>query len=119
DKDNNPLVGVRVEFTVPAGAENGTLEAGDPTRITDAQGIATIVFTSGKIEGIISHRIPVTASVNDGKLMDEKTIYVVFEPAKIVGYVKKNGVAIPNAIVKLTKDFDGDGVIDFAAEART
>ncbi|NQX61686.1 Ig-like domain-containing protein [Paenibacillus qinlingensis] len=120
DKDGNPLQGVPVTFT----AEFGTF-IGSPIVLTDVNGKATIQYQSVKIEGILSQNIPVTATANDEarEIYAQEQIIVTFEPASISGIIAttKDGVRsiVPGTRVKVTKDFNGDGTIDFAAEAVT
>ncbi|WP_174818622.1 S-layer homology domain-containing protein, partial [Paenibacillus kobensis] len=131
DKDGKPIAGVEVEFSAP----RGSFVDGTPgihltqKAITDAQGVAVVSYRSDKIEGILSQNIPVTATVDDQEhqLYAVEQVIVTFQPASIQGIVTNNtdtdGDGRPDpvvgAIVRIVKDFNGDGVVDFSAEAVT
>ncbi|MCM3629584.1 Ig-like domain-containing protein [Paenibacillus glycanilyticus] len=121
DMDGKPLKDVNITFS----ASLGTFLGGSPTAVTDAAGKATIQYQSSKIEGILSQSVPVTATANDVErsIYAKEQIIITFEPASVTGVVATtdNGTRtiVAGAVVKITKDFDGDGVIDFAAEAVT
>ncbi|WP_219641102.1 Ig-like domain-containing protein [Cohnella sp. CFH 77786] len=121
DVNGVPQAGVPIRFTAPL----GTFEDSDQTVVTDTDGKARIVYRSAQIEGIVSQSIPVTATADDSAkgLYAQEQIIVTFEPASIYGVITtiQNGtkVVVPGAVVKVTKDFNGDGVVDFAAEAVT
>ncbi|RTE09080.1 Ig-like domain-containing protein [Paenibacillus whitsoniae] len=122
DRNGNPIPNIEVVF----GALVGTFPGGS-TAVTNANGVASVVFKSAKIEGILSQLVPVTATVNDDAngLHDTAQILITFEPASVVGQVTNttNGHAGSNVLagvpIKLTADFDGDGIIDFSAETVT
>ncbi|GLX70291.1 tandem-95 repeat protein [Paenibacillus glycanilyticus] len=120
DIDGKPLNDVNINFS----ASLGTF-IGSPNVVTDAAGKATIDYRSSKIEGILSQSVPVTATANDVErsIYAEEQIIITFEPASVTGVVATtdNGkrTILAGAVVKITKDFDGDGIIDFAAEAIT
>ncbi|WP_336775813.1 Ig-like domain-containing protein [Paenibacillus sp. MMO-58] len=121
DIDGKPLKDVNITFS----ASLGTFLGGSPTAVTDAAGKATIDYQSSKIEGILSQSVPVTATANDVErsIYAQEQIIITFEPASVTGVVATtdNGTRtiVAGAVVKITKDFDGDGIIDFAAEAIT
>ncbi|WP_336790231.1 Ig-like domain-containing protein [Paenibacillus sp. MMO-177] len=121
DIDGKPLKDVNITFS----ASLGTFLGGSPTAVTDAAGKATIQYQSSKIEGILSQSVPVTATANDVErsIYAQEQIIITFEPASVTGVVATtdNGTRtiVAGAVVKITKDFDGDGIIDFAAEAIT
>ncbi|WP_127496598.1 Ig-like domain-containing protein [Paenibacillus glycanilyticus] len=121
DIDGKPLKDVSITFS----ASLGTFLGGSPTAVTDAAGKATIDYQSSKIEGILSQSVPVTATANDVErsIYAQEQIIITFEPASVTGVVATtdNGTRtiVAGAVVKITKDFDGDGIIDFAAEAIT
>ncbi|CAM3176753.1 Ig-like domain-containing protein [Paenibacillus lupini] len=121
DIDGNPLKDVNITFS----ASLGTFLGGSPNAVTDAAGKATIEYQSSKIEGILSQSVPVTATANDVErsIYAQEQIIITFEPASVTGVVATtdNGARtiVAGAVVKITKDFDGDGIIDFAAEAIT
>ncbi|SFE77550.1 VCBS repeat-containing protein [Paenibacillus catalpae] len=120
DIDGKPLKDVNITFS----ASLGTF-IGSPNAVTDAAGKATIQYQSSKIEGILSQSVPVTATANDVErsIYAQEQIIITFEPASVTGVVATtdNGTRtiVAGAVVKITKDFDGDGIIDFAAEAIT
>ena len=131
DKDGKPIAGVEVEFSAP----RGSFVTGAPgihltqKATTNAQGVAVVSYRSDKIEGILSQSIPVTAKVDDQEhqLYAVEQVIVTFQPASIKGVVTNNADVdgdghpdpVAGAIVRIVKDFDGDGVIDFSAEAVT
>ncbi|MBK1810396.1 tandem-95 repeat protein [Clostridium sp. YIM B02505] len=118
DKNNNPLANVEVNFSAAEGSfPNGTVA------ITDKNGIATILFKSSKVDGTQNRNIPVIATVNDKahNLQVSDQIVMVFEPGIISGLVVDNetGRPVTNAIVEVSKDFDGDGIDDFYSKMIT
>jgi VCBS repeat-containing protein len=121
DIDGNPLKDVNITFS----ASLGTFLGGSPNAVTDAAGKATIQYQSSKIEGILSQSVPVTATANDVErsIYAQEQIIITFEPASVTGVVASTDndarTIVAGAVVKITKDFDGDGIIDFAAEAIT
>ncbi|MEG6523109.1 collagen binding domain-containing protein [Desulfotomaculum sp. 1211_IL3151] len=126
DENGNPVAGVEVFFDAPMGTflgDPGNPESGKNTGLTNANGEAHILYRSEKIEGIESKVVPVNATVEDPEkdLYATDTIYVTFEPASIIGVVIDNttGKPIDGAKVIVTKDFDGDGIVDFYAEQIT
>ncbi|MGG1553917.1 Ig-like domain-containing protein [Paenibacillus ferrarius] len=124
DRNGDPIPNIEVVF----GALVGTFPGGS-TAVTNANGVASVVFKSAKIEGILSQFVPVTATVNDDAngLHDTAQILITFEPASVVGQVTNtttvNGhtssTVLAGVPIKLTADFDGDGIIDFSAETVT
>ncbi|NBD25014.1 tandem-95 repeat protein [Paenibacillus glycinis] len=125
DKDGKPIAGVGVAFSAPRGTFAGGSEA-----TTDKDGVAVVTYKSEAIEGILSQNIVVTATVDDPEhnLYAVDQMIVTFQPASIKGVITDNNVdvdhdgkpdPIAGAVVRITKDFDGDGVIDFAGEAIT
>ncbi len=118
DESNKPIAGVLVIFSAGAGSfPNGN------TGITDSNGQAAVLFKSDKIEGVESRVVAITAKVNDEarKLYAQDQILMTFEPGSIQGIVVDNetGLPIQGAKVVVSKDFDGDGVIDFHSEMVT
>ncbi|WP_407269434.1 InlB B-repeat-containing protein [Radiobacillus sp. PE A8.2] len=124
DKDGKPLSNVTVDFSAPRGSF-----VGQTSVQTNEQGIATVTYKSEKIQGILSQLIDVTATVDDklNKLYASEQVMITFLPGRVSGIVTSNydndndgkPDPIEGAIVKITKDFDEDGVIDFSAEAIT
>ncbi|WP_162848520.1 Ig-like domain-containing protein [Paenibacillus nanensis] len=122
DKDGKPMAGIEVEFSAGTDSNPVGTFLGDTTVVTDSKGQAKVQYRSSLIEGIISQKVPVKATVDDTEhhLYDWEQIFITFEPASVSGIVTStiNGeyTVVPGALVKLTKDFDGDGIIDFSAE---
>ncbi|ACL22308.1 LPXTG-motif cell wall anchor domain protein [Desulfitobacterium hafniense DCB-2] len=126
DDKGNPVAGVEVVFEAPLGTFLGdprNPQVGKQTGVTDANGEAQILYRSEKIEGIDPQKVPVIATVADPEkgLYATDTIYIIFEPSAITGVVTDNqtGKPIAGAKVVVTKDFDGDGIIDFRGECIT
>lgn len=123
DIEGRPQAGVQVVFDVPdtmyghfAGNSNTVSVS------TDAQGIATTTFTAGTLGGTEPISIPLTATVNDSQrgLYVSNTIYITFTPGVITGVVTDpTGHPIAGASITVSKDFDGDGIVDFHAVAVT
>ncbi|GFZ33597.1 hypothetical protein CSC2_41230 [Clostridium zeae] len=118
DKNNNPVVNVEVNFSAAEGTfPNGTVA------ITDKNGVARILFKSSKVDGTKNRNIHVKATVNDTahNLQVSDQIVMVFEPGIISGLVVDNETGLPvnNAIVEVSKDFDGDGIDDFYSKMIT
>ncbi len=123
DLNGEPLSGANVLFSSPT--NRGTFPQGT-TAITDEDGKASLPFRSDEIIGTSSIRFPVLVEVSDEKkkLYATDQIYIVFNPGAVAGVVTEideNGMSQPvgGAIVIITKDMDGDGVIDFSAKAIT
>lgn len=118
DKDGSPVANVTVTFSAP----DGTFPNGY-TAVTDSTGKASVLYKSSEIEDINPVVIPVTATVDDTVrgLHSSAQILITFEPGKIVGAVIDNSTGLPvkGAIVRVSKDFDGDGIVDFYSEMVT
>ncbi|WP_461205987.1 Ig-like domain-containing protein [Clostridium sp. DL1XJH146] len=118
DSNNEPVIGVEVKFN----ASFGSFPDGK-TAITDENGIAEITFKAPKIEGIESVVELVKAKVIDSSknLYAYNELQVTFEPSSIQGIVIDNDLKFPveGAIVEVSKDFDGDGIVDFYAKMIT
>jgi hypothetical protein len=112
DKDNEPISGIEVSFS----ATMGSFPSGNKA-ITDSNGKATVIYQSEQITGVQSKNVIVKAIVNDTirDLHSESEILVTFEPSSIKGIVIDNATNLPieGAIVEISKDFDGDGIVDF------
>ncbi|MGN7414617.1 Ig-like domain-containing protein [Paenibacillus sp. SAF-068] len=123
DKEGHPQAGVQVVFDVPnttyghfAGNSNTV------SVLTDADGIATTTFTAGVLGGTGSASIPLTATVDDKPrgLHVSDIIYITITPGVITGIVTDQaGHPVAGALIKVSKDFDGDGIADFHAVAVT
>ncbi|WP_145045057.1 Ig-like domain-containing protein [Paenibacillus xylanexedens] len=123
DIEGRPQAGVQVVFDVPdtmyghfAGNSNTVSVS------TDAQGVATTTFTAGTLGGTDPISIPLTATVDDSQrgLYASDTIYITFTPGVITGVVTDAlGHPIASASITVSKDFDGDGIVDFHAVAVT
>ena len=118
DKDNEPISGIEVSFS----ATMGSFPSGNKA-ITDSNGKATVIYQSEQITGVQSKNVIVKAVVNDTirDLHSEAEILVTFEPSSIKGIVVDNATNLPieGAIVEISKDFDGDGIVDFYAKMIT
>lgn len=118
DKDNEPISGIQVNFS----AEMGSFPEGS-TAVTDEYGKCSVPYKSQMIEGIKSVITIVKAEVNDNirDLHAYSEIVVTFDPSSIEGIVLDNDTGLPveGAIVEVSRDFDGDGVIDFYAKMVT
>lgn len=118
DNLGNPAKNVEVTFN----AQKGTFPEGSITT-TDENGYAKVIYKSEKISGIVPIVIPVVAEVRDNvrDLNAKDSINVTFEPASIYGVVVDNntGKPVEGATVKVEKDFDNDGVIDFTTTYKT
>jgi hypothetical protein len=128
DQNGQPAANTEVVFSAPAGTfENGYVDNGlNKVKVTtDANGKATVKYISENIDGILSQDIPIIAEVDDTAkgLHGKEQIMITFHPAVINGVITntKDGISTPavGAVVKITKDFDGDGIIDFSGEALT
>jgi len=122
DQANKPVPGVTVTFTAPV--DRGSFPAGN-TAVTDANGQARTPYKSTPITGLLSERFPVKAQVDDASrnLHAESEVMITFEPGIIRGIVTQmdGGINKPvaGAKVVVSKDFDGNGVLDFVGEAIT
>ncbi|WP_160675333.1 Ig-like domain-containing protein [Clostridium sp. C8-1-8] len=118
DSNNNPVANVQVNFSADAGNfPNGAVA------VTDKDGIAKVVFKSANVSGTEPQKIHVSASVDDKahNLQAFDQIIMTFEPGVIVGVVIDNDTNQPisNALVEVSKDFDGDGIADFYSKVIT
>ncbi|MGO0059118.1 Ig-like domain-containing protein [Brevibacillus fluminis] len=115
--EGKPVARVPVSFT----AEAGTL-APDKA-VTDKNGHAVITLTSPLLEGIDPQLIHVTATATDEEkhLSATDQIAIRFLPAELTGIVVDEITKQPiaGARVRISEDFDRDGVIDFEASVQT
>ncbi|CAH1197690.1 hypothetical protein PAECIP111893_00885 [Paenibacillus plantiphilus] len=122
DKDGNPVANAPVTFASPQ--NRGSFPDG-VNATTDANGRASVPFQSEAITGVDSVRFPVVVTVNDPArgLKATDQIIITFDPGAVTGIVTEmvNGVSVPvsGAIIRITKDFDNDGKLDFSATAVT
>ncbi|MZP29215.1 hypothetical protein GTO91_05785 [Heliobacterium undosum] len=120
DENDQPVAGVPVRFS----AGSGSFPDGQDAQ-TGNDGKASIRYRSSQLVGTEAQRIPVTAVVNDPekRLYAESQIFITFDPAAIQGIVtnqSENGpVPVAGAKVRVSKDFDHDGQIDFTSEMIT
>jgi hypothetical protein len=116
-RNGTPVAGTTVSYT----ATGGTLNA--PSAQTGANGTASVDLTAPTIQGILPVTKSVTVAVNDpGQgIYAQQTIIITFLPASITGVVIDSGTGLPaaGAEVSVAEDFNGDGIIDFAAQTTT
>ncbi|NQS76754.1 MAG: cadherin-like domain-containing protein [Peptococcaceae bacterium] len=118
DEDNNPVVGVRVDFS--AIGDMGYFYKGNQAQ-TNAAGLATIPYRSIKIEAIYSIAVPVTAKVEDPvrEIYASDQIVVTFAPGKIRGIVTDNNNQPIAGAKVVVKHYDEYGKVDFLATYTT
>ncbi|TBL77282.1 S-layer homology domain-containing protein [Paenibacillus thalictri] len=122
DTTGKPVAGVTVTFSSPTG--KGAFPKGT-TAVTDEKGEAKVPLRSDVVTGVSSQRLPVVIDVQDPvrNLYATAEIVITFDPGAIFGIVTEmvNGVSQPvaGAVVEATKDFNGDGITDFAARVVT
>lgn len=123
DKDNNPIPGIKVDFSAldgksPIGSFPGGSEA-----TTDPEGKCSVLYQSANLSGVASKTVIVRAEVDDDirNLHAVSEIIVTFEPSSIQGVVMDNATGSPvaGAVVEVAEDFDGDGIVDFYAKMTT
>ncbi|WP_128104189.1 Ig-like domain-containing protein [Paenibacillus sp. DCT19] len=123
DIEGRPQAGVQVVFDVPDTMYGHFTGNSNTVSVsTDAQGIATTTFTAGTLGGTDPISIPLRATVDDSQrgLYVSDTIYITFTPGVITGVVTDSlGHPIAGASITVSKDFDGDGIVDFHAVAVT
>jgi hypothetical protein len=118
DKNGVPISGVELTFS----AARGSFEGAISSKTTDANGIASVYYISENMAGTLTAlNVPVTVTVNNParNLVGSDRIYVTFAPGFVEGVVTEGGVPVVGAIVKVFKDFDGDGITDFSFEQIT
>ena len=117
DKNSVPAEGVTVTFSALLGTGTFPNGTNTETAVTNAQGQATIKYTSSVISGTTEQVIPVTAKVADSVkgLFAENQILITFEPGAISGVVTDNATHAPvrGAKITVSKDFNDDGIVDF------
>ncbi|WP_041049115.1 S-layer homology domain-containing protein, partial [Gordoniibacillus kamchatkensis] len=92
------------------------------TAVTDETGTATMTFIVPLISGVTPVHNTITASAVDSKgLMAQKSISVHYMPASVQGVTidKVTGKPIAGAIVAVSADFNGDGIVDFSQQVTT
>jgi len=118
DQKNKPLSDVIVTYE----AAMGTFIGGNSGK-TNASGISTKLFQSMKITGVNTVVVPVTVTAEDKSrnIYASAQIMITFEPGAIAGIVIDNdtGKPVESALVEVSKDFDGDGTVDFYAKMVT
>ncbi|WP_342571489.1 Ig-like domain-containing protein [Paenibacillus sp. FSL R5-0749] len=123
DKEGHPQAGIEVVFDVPDTTYGHFIGNSNTVSVlTDADGIATTTFTAAVLGGTGSADIPLTATVDDKPrgLHVSDTIYIAITPGVITGIVTDQaGHPVKGALIKVSKDFDGDGITDFYAVAVT
>ncbi|MGE5674135.1 MAG: S-layer homology domain-containing protein, partial [Mycobacterium leprae] len=114
--DGKPAAGVNIQLAATA----GSLGSGSLT--TDSQGRATTTLTAPLLTSIAAQDGQVAATVQDAQGLAAETAAVVrFVPATLTGRLVngRTGKPLAGARVWVAEDFNGDGVIDFAAETTT
>ncbi|AFM01941.1 cell wall-binding protein [Desulfitobacterium dehalogenans ATCC 51507] len=123
DKDNNPIPGIKVDFSALDGNSAIGSFPGGSEATTDHEGKCSVVYKSANLSGIESKTVIVRAEVDDDikNLHAASEIIVTFEPSSIQGIVMDNatGKPVAGAIVEVAEDFDGDGIVDFYAKMIT
>ncbi|KTE92129.1 cell wall-binding repeat-containing protein [Desulfitobacterium hafniense] len=123
DKDNNPIPGIKVDFSALDGNSSIGSFPGGSEATTDHDGKCSVVYKSANLSGIESKTVIVRAEVDDDirNLHASSEIIVTFEPSSIQGIVLDNetGKPVAGAIVEVAEDFDGDGIADFYAKMIT
>ncbi|MCM3134413.1 Ig-like domain-containing protein [Paenibacillus polysaccharolyticus] len=123
DKEGRPQAGVEVVFEVPNTTYGHfTGNTNTITVLTDAEGVAKTTFTAAVLGGTGSVSIPLTATVDDSQkgIQVSDTIYITITPGVITGVVTDQaGQPLAGSSIKVSKDFDGDGIADFHAVAVT
>ncbi|MFF2910862.1 S-layer homology domain-containing protein [Paenibacillus sp. NPDC057934] len=112
--DGNPVEGKTITFQ---GIGNTT-----QTAVTDATGTAVVTFTAPAISGVLPVHNTITASAVDSTgLMAQTSIAVHYMPATVHGVLTDNttGKPIAGAVVSVSTDFNGDGIVDFSQEVTT
>ncbi|SFL65068.1 S-layer homology domain-containing protein [Paenibacillus sp. 1_12] len=116
-KNGSPVAGVPVTFHF------GNNPANDVTAITNEQGIASIEYTTPTLQGTRPVNEVITASAVDPKsgLSTQQSTSIDYLPASVQGIVidQVTGKPAANSTVKVTADFDGDGIIDFSSTVTT
>lgn len=124
-EDGTPIAGVDVTFTAPlnGGAfidPSTGLAVSTLTVTTNVLGKAIVTYQSSLITGVEPQDITVTASVFDLEkgLKAEDLISITFMPAEVKGIITEDATNKPvaNAIVTVSLDLNGDGVIDPAVD---
>ncbi|KIL41848.1 hypothetical protein SD70_04325 [Gordoniibacillus kamchatkensis] len=115
--DGKPVAGVPIQFHFGNGSNN------DLTAVTDASGNASVIFTAPSMTGLnpVLEMIAATATEPGTGLTTQKSITISYMPASVKGVLidQITGKPIAGAIVSVTADFNGDGVIDFSATVTT
>jgi large repetitive protein len=108
---------------VPITFHFGKNTAADKTVTTNAQGIASMLYTAPNIQSATPVNEVIIASATDPQsgLSTQQSIAINYMPASIQGVVidQVTGNPVANATVSITADFNGDGVIDFSSTVTT
>ncbi|HHY25424.1 MAG TPA: hypothetical protein GX523_01510, partial [Desulfitobacterium dehalogenans] len=109
DKDNNPIPGIKVDFSALDGNSSIGSFPGGSEATTDHEGKCSVVYKSANLSGIVSKTVVVRAEVNDDNgLHAVSEILVTFEPSSIQGIVVDNeGKPIEGAIVEVDEEIEG------------
>ncbi|GAB6928186.1 S-layer homology domain-containing protein [Paenibacillus sp. JCM 10914] len=113
DGDGKPVEGVTVVFDAPSGQGQFL---GASTGVTDETGRASVTFQAPNISGVHNQQVTVTATVDDAfrSLYGQDDITITFQPAMIRGVITEGADHAPvaNAVIRVTLDLNGDGVIE-------
>ena len=118
--DGTPIANVEVEFKAPANGGTFTDEFGNQVTsiivVTDENGVATVIYTSPKIESDQETQIQVDAFVQDEErgLIAQDDITITFLPATVQGVITEgeNHTPVAYATVTISLDKNGDGIIE-------
>jgi len=116
DSEGRPVAGVPVTFTLDNGdtAGNG---------VTGEDGTVTIEYTPAKLTDTtpVHRTITATAKDSDGNAVAQDSAGIDYYPSVISGVVIDHvtGQPVAGAKIQVAEDFNGDGVVDFAADVTT
>jgi hypothetical protein len=110
-----PVAGVTVQFSATAGRLSSA------SAVTDASGRAVVTLTAPVLSQVSVRQEEVRASARDTAqaITAGGSVVVSFVPATITGVVVADGLPVAGARVSVAEDFNGDGIIDFAASVLT
>ncbi|WP_172255123.1 S-layer homology domain-containing protein [Saccharibacillus deserti] len=115
DSQGRPAAGIPVTFTLDNGDTVGT-------GVTGEDGTAVIEYTPAKLTDTTPVHRTITASAKDSNgLTVADSAGIDYYPAMINGVVIDHVTQKPvsGAKIRVAEDFDGDGIVDFAADVTT